>query len=403
MMSATQQKPLGNPPTGNRFRSADEVAEAILGDQWLKHTAKRPRADGRGQETQCVVAANAPQLCNRWGDWTEMPTASAPARDGGAIARAHYGFCPQCAQVCAENALTLGPPLRQMITGVASRPAVQRTPAPPTKPHESAHPVKPSDTHGKPTGFKTMLAEMRREVRTWLKGDALPSQTPMAPTLAVCNMAPQLMGTPDVSLAEVLVFRADKFTDHFACDQGLTETGDPWRRMLRRHADPEVSDSALYRNGDAKKDATFKAKNCALHGAAARALAGFRYLVIQHYQRNWPKEWAERLAAAKGNGETKRPTVLGHLCEECGKNGASQQVQVIRQVVGKDGVMQTVVAYKRVCKACKNRLTRGKRAGNMSMRQAEYMALRKDVKPNEGSGLLGQKYKKKKDKGGKKK
>lgn len=98
-------------------QSALDVACAILERrEGLRRADKRPRTEGKGSETQCMVAANAPRLCQSWGDWYEMRTVSMPTRDGSPP-RAHFPFCSACQKVCEDGGIQFGPTLFQMITG----------------------------------------------------------------------------------------------------------------------------------------------------------------------------------------------------------------------------------------------------------------------------------------------
>lgn len=314
--AAPVSEPERTKPRPPRFASADEVAEAILGGQRVERASKRPRPDGSGQEeTQCVVAVNAPHLCDRWGNWEKMPTASGSSR-------AHYGFCPQCAQVCADSALTLGPPLRAMIMG--RRPAVKapRQERPPrVNGMSGSHPVAVS-------------------------------------RIAGCNMALGVLGNPignpSDGLDQIPVFHAEDFADHYACDAALDETAEAWWLRLRNHHTlPGVSDAAFRRNRAALMQATDKAKTCPFHGPVVCMLAEFRNAVKAYYKEQWPREWAERVAFAKGRQGNAQKHKLRScpICEYC-KTAPGIQVY--------DGMP--------ACKGCKNQRTRSKRESAASAR-----------------------------------
>lgn len=97
--------------------SAVEVARAILSRRYgIERAGKRPRTDGgKGQETQCVVAANHGP-CDNWGDWYDMHTLSMPSHDGSPP-KAHYPFCGKCQAECEAAGIEFGPVLYRAVTG----------------------------------------------------------------------------------------------------------------------------------------------------------------------------------------------------------------------------------------------------------------------------------------------
>lgn len=309
-----------------RFASADEVAEAILGSQRVERAGKRTRSDGNGMETQCVVAVNAPALCDRWGDWGEMLTASAPSRDGSPP-RAHYGFCSQCAQVCVAAELVLGPSLREMIVGrsaEAAAPPRERTPR--------------SDGE---VGRGAVAEQLRRVQLVEIFRHA------------VCNMAPTVSGDPSEGVADVPVFDSDNFPDYYACDRALDDTTSAWWLRLRNHAPSNLTDAEFRRDREAMKAATSLAMQCLLHGPFVCKLAEFRDAVKEYYKEQWPAEWEARVARAKsyGTGKTDHGNGSGPICVYCRERPGSQ----------KYGETPS-------CKRCKNRLTRQKREQNAGAR-----------------------------------
>ena len=218
-----------------------------------------------------------------------------------------------------------------------------------------------------------------------------------------CNMNTAVHGSPREGVPD-LWFHERDFPDHHACDRALTETGDPWHRILLDHAQEGADrDEVLYggpqgsRAAQVKKDVQEKAKACLLHGPVARALGGYRGAVIRHYTANWPQAWDERMRAAKTKGKVNgHDSNGGPKCEICGGPGGSKQAQVKEAVKDEEGVDtgESRTVTKRVCKACKNRLTASRREAKLGERRAREAEYRKGFKPNDGSGLLNKHFKK---------
>lgn len=257
------------------------VARAITTNQRVRFADKRPSADGQGQETQCIVAANAP-TCNWWGDWAEMPALTSPRSN-----RAHFGFCPSCAaQVRAAGITFSYESLYEAITGrkPTTSPAAVAAPA--------ASPAKP---------IGRMLEFPQRA-----PGAAVQES-------ARCIVCADVTGNPNERLPYVPRFDVVERTTAEACFGHLADTSSRYWDLLRMHAEADVSDAELRRpDGPARKEAKGAAKVCALHGREFRALGTFRRDVIEHIKNNWPAAWTSR-----GNNSAAPAAVGAETCSAC--------------------------------------------------------------------------------------
>lgn len=152
-----------------RPKNAVEVANAILDTDThygIERAAKRPRADGgKGQDTQCVVAANHGP-CESWGDWREMRTVAMPTSDGSPP-KAYYPFCAKCQAECEKAGIAFGPVLFQIVTG--RDPAEARRAEAPRQdsvtPIGSAYPARMRDHDGRVVGRTGKTAAKRDRQR----------------------------------------------------------------------------------------------------------------------------------------------------------------------------------------------------------------------------------------------
>ncbi len=231
-----------------------QLAQAIMERRKVNFAPKMPDL----MLTQCIVAANAPQVCSAWDDWEKMPSLNQPGEDGK-MGRGHFGFCPPCtALLPLEIREKMKVSLKDAIRGVRYD----------RRDNVMVHP---------PENLVIDLDPLWEE----------PVITPVSDLQDVdytpCNACEVMTGDPSERLEFVPVFEPSNFTSPDACFRALGETSDRYRELTELHCfEDESSDQGRER-----------AKFCDLHGPEARKLGRFRYLVVEHIKVNWPERWRD--------------------------------------------------------------------------------------------------------------
>ncbi|OGL92075.1 hypothetical protein A3H11_02370 [Candidatus Uhrbacteria bacterium RIFCSPLOWO2_12_FULL_47_10] len=208
------------------------------------------------------------------------------------------------------------------------------------------------------------------------------------PITVACNMAKEVKGNPSERLSEIPKFRNEELGSAEDCFAILGTTKGRYDDLLAAHSDLDTPDSELHQHDSvARKQAKALAKSCLLHGPEFKTLGYLRYKVIEHIKAKWPEAWQAGKAHVKNGAK-------GSLrCADCGAS-------VSKLFDKESGAPDQLVG---VCgggrKRHKNAMTRARREGKRGQKAAENRAQRSAMKSNEGSGLLGQSYRKK---GGKK-
>lgn len=183
------------------------------------------------------------------------------------------------------------------------------------------------------------------------------------------------LGDPHERAKKVQLVDLDRLITFEAASSEFGDQSSDYRNLVimctigdSSKADPRSMSSQSRAYKAAKKEA----RACLLHGPEVRARALNLKELIDHITRRWPDQWQKR---ANGSQVVENDPPK-FKCSECPAK--------VRKLFGDPPTL---------CGQCwgrhKNQQCRGRSDANKAKRHAAYLELRKNVRPNQGSGLLG--------------